>query len=316
MLQSEFDNLTKWNGREKPFYENYYLKLNDPITKAALWLRYTILSPVHGVPTANVWAIFSDPLRPDKNLALKETVPIQMAVFHKGKFSLNFGGATLNNSSAIGGITQGKNSISWDISWKPSVTSFRHFPFLLYYLPWPSTKVVAPNLNVIAEGEFYVNGSKFSIMAGSLHQGHTWGRSYSDRWAWANCGLFDDRNATLELLSRPPYGLGFLKVGNDKIRFRFRGTYTRLGWEFSATKSKAKIVGRISTIPTNIMGVTYSDPTSGERYCYNTKVADAVVNIYHKEKGTWVIKKVLKSVATTAFETVESVPSQEIPLVL
>lgn len=298
MLQSEFDNITKWNGKTKPFYEVYYLKVNEPSLGVALWLRYTFLSPLRDKPSASLWAIFFDSKNHLKNIAMKETVSMREVVFKKKKFEINIGGAHLDNISSSGVILNDNNSIGWNLLWGPSDKTFKHYPWPLYLLPWPKTKVVAPNLNVLVNGYFEVNGLRFNLSNTSLHQGHIWGESYSDRWAWANCGSFlEDKNATLELIMKPPIGIGYLKTSNEEFRFRFRDPYQPLSWKFFGKHRSLRLIGKIETNPEDIIGVTYSDPVSGNRYCYNTKVASCELRVGNRN---------LTSVNTTAFETVES----------
>lgn len=314
MLKSEFDNLTRWNGREKPFYETYYLKVNEPSLGAALWIRYTFLSPVNSSATASVWAVFFDSRNPSRNLALKETVFMNEAVFLKSKFSLDIGGAVLDNNSASGSLKNERGHIAWNIAWRPTDSSFRHYPFFLYFLPWPASKVVAPNLNAPSAGWFEVNGVKYQFSS-VVHQGHVWGKSYSKKWFWADCGMFkEDKSAVLELIAKPPFGLGYLKFGGEKIRFIASGDYSLTGCEFKGRNFSTKIAGKIST--ENIIGITYQDPNGGERYCYNTNVGSAIVNIYKKCGRKWQFFAELASQCTTAYESVTSMPVSTIPISL
>lgn len=312
MLLSEFHNLIKWNGKEKPFYEIYYLKLNDPTLGAALWLRYAIVSFVNEPPKASVWAMYFNSLQPHKNLALKETVSTAETIYRRGSFYLDIGGAVIDNSSANGGLRQGNNSITWDIKWQPSDKVYKHYPWPLYILPWPATKVVAPNLAVPANGWFSINGLKYEIRSTVLHQGHIWGRGYARQWAWANCGMFAEdkhaclpgRQAVLELLAKTSFGFGYLRTGREDMRFTIRGSSSPTLWNFEGQKFSTKVIGKIVTHPQNIIGVTYEGPSGEKRYCYNTKVADSLVDIYKKKKGKWSNVQRLTSVGTTAFETV------------
>lgn len=308
MLMSEFDNLMKWNGRGKPFYEVYYLKLNDPSLRVALWLRYTFLSPVKGPPTASVWGIFTSDTRPGSNVILKETVPLSQANFFRSRFSLNIGGATLNNSSASGRITGEGKEIAWDLTWEPKDSSFKHYPFFFYLLPWPPSKVVAPNLSVQGRGWFEVNGVRYQFNS-MLHQGHVWGRRYSERWTWSNCIFFlEDKNAVFEMVARPPLMLGYLDVGGERIRFRSRGDLSLTGGGFEVKKRSILLRGRIGADPKNIVGITYEGPLGETRYCYNTNLADATIELFRKERGKWVLCNKLTSNGTTAYETVQPVP--------
>lgn len=317
MLNSESNNLVKWNGKEKPFYEIYYLKLNDPSLGAALWLRYEIVSSVSEPPKASVWAMFFNSLVPQKNLALKETVSMAETVYRRKNFYLNIGGASLSNNSAGGILHDAKNSIAWDLNWIPSKKTYKHYPWPLYHLPWPPTKIVAPNLAVPAGGWFSINGLKYEIRSTALHQGHIWGRGYAKQWAWADCGVFaEDKQAVVELLARPSFGFGYLRTGGEAVRFIVRGGYEPTLWNFEGRKFSTKVIGKIVTHPQNIIGVTYEGPSGEKRYCYNTKVADGLVDIYKRKKGAWSHTQRLTSVGTTAFEIVEASPIPNLKLFL
>jgi len=304
MLQSELDNLTRWNGKEKPFYEVYYLKLNDAGLKTALWIRYTLTSPVGARPYASLWAVFSDAKRPQMNFTVRKDCSMNEVSFRRQKFRLVLDNAKMDNSSASGELADGKNSVSWDLSWKAAVNSYHHYPWPLYWLAFPSSKVVAPNLNVPVKGGFTVNGLHFKVNT-VLHQGHVWGRKMSKRWAWADCGLFiEDKNAVLELIGNQRTGFGTVRAGGKDYRFRVRGRYTPLGWEFSGRTFSAKISGSILARKEDFAVVAYDAPEGGKRFCYNTKLADAHVEILEKNGKGKFSRIVLTSVGTTAFETV------------
>jgi len=285
--------------------------------RIALWLRYLIFSPTYAPPTASVWAIFFDSNRPSKNTALKEEVSVNEFVYHRRIFDLNIGGAVLRNDYASGSVTKDGLSLAWDLDWQPSLNSFRGYPNILYHLPWPSTKVVAPNLKVEAIGWIDINGKQYRFNKAPLHQGHIWGKIFTKNWAWANCGAFsEDKSAVLEMLSTPRFGLGYLKSSSDEMRFKVRGAYSLDGWEFTGRKLFTKVSGVIKTAPQNIIGVTYNDPAGGHRYCYNTKVADSEIRVHKKGKGGWKTVQTFSSNKTCAYESVSSVPSTKISLCL
>jgi hypothetical protein len=68
------------------------------------------------------------------------------------------------------------------------------------------------------------------------------------------------------------------------------------------------VKGRIAARHEDMIGITYHDPRGGERYCYNTKVASAVVDVYRRKGFGWVRDRRLVSSGTTAFEVVEPAP--------
>ena len=314
---SSRDNLIRWNGKERPFFEVYYLKVNDPTAGIGLWLRYTLTSKTCSAPEAAIWAIFFNANDPGKNVALKETVGIKDVVYRRGRFDINIGGAVLKNDSASGSIKQGGNYIKWELNWQPSEKGFRYYPWLLYHLPWPSSKVVAPHLSTKADGWIEINGVKFVLNSAPFHQGHIWGKELSREWAWADCSAFaEDGSAVISLIANPRLGFGYVKTSQLKKRFRIRGKYSLTGWEFKGQSFTLKIMGRIIAKPNDIIGITYQDPSGSERYCYNTKVADAVVDIYKKQKGKWVCMQRLTCAKAMAFEVVKSTPRADFRLSL
>jgi len=317
MLSSEYYNLPRWNGHESPFYEVYYLKLNEPSLGVALWLRYTLLAQTDKTATASLWAIFSDSKDHRKNIALKETISAKDVIFKKGQFHLNIGGALLDNESANGGVENENGKIAWDLKWRSSENVYRPYLRPLYLLPWPKSKVVVPNLKVYAGGHFSVNGLKFDIQNMVLHQGHVWGKRYSNGWAWADCGLFnEDKNAVLDIISNRNFGYGFLRDGDNETKFRLKGRYSLTGWEFEGVSWSKKVRGKILAAKENIVGVSYDGPLGEKRYCYNTNMADAVIDVMEKINKRWMIKTQLTSYGTTAFETVEEHPIQAFRLML
>jgi len=309
MLHSEFDNLVKWRHRQKPFYENYYLKVNYPSLGVALWLRYTFLSPAKGEPSMSVWAIFSDLKDPRNNVALKETFPISDVIYKKSTFEIKCKSFEINNFSAKGAVNGLGRTLAWELAWEPSRNSFRIMPEPFYWFGVPSTKVVTPNMACAVSGYFSIDGVKYPLNGHRLHQGHVWGKSYSKRWAWANCIDFaEDKSAVLELLSKPPLGLGYFSCRDLEGKVWLKGKYDANSWHFSGRSRKFKIDGSIGVATQNIIGVTYDDPTGGKRFCYNTKIADAVVEIRKKLRKGWGSPQRFTSVGACAFETVESFP--------
>ena len=109
LTKQEKDNLTRWDGRRKGFYEVYFIKFNHLDTKTALWIRLTLLSPLKGEPLAEVWGIFFDLKNPGKNRAIKKSFPASAASIARDRFSFSIGGATMTQTGSSGGLIRGKN---------------------------------------------------------------------------------------------------------------------------------------------------------------------------------------------------------------
>ncbi|HEC35881.1 MAG TPA: hypothetical protein ENI39_05035, partial [Anaerolineae bacterium] len=205
MTVSERDNVTRWDGRRRGFYEVYYLKVNDLVSGTALWVRYTLLAPQreHGGPVAELWAIFFDRNDPARNLALKRTYPAVRATIGRDPFCFRVGEAVLRHHRAGGGLADEAGSITWDLAWEPSRETFYHLPRpALYQGGFPKTKVLAPNLSVRMQGAYSVNGVTYHLENAPGHQAHLWGTRQGRRWTWGNCSAFvEDPTAVFEGLS-------------------------------------------------------------------------------------------------------------------
>ena len=55
LTQAEQDNVTRWDGERRGFYEVYYLKVNHIPSGTALWARYTLLAPQETGRSAQWW---------------------------------------------------------------------------------------------------------------------------------------------------------------------------------------------------------------------------------------------------------------------
>src|SRR5438874_1940451 len=108
----------KNKGTPKAFHKNWYLKLNDPLTQRALWLRFTLLSSGNGFKRiAETWAVFfqKSPNREIKKIALKQTYDIK-AFSSPEKADIRIGDCELLEKSTKGIIQSKGSSIEWDLS--------------------------------------------------------------------------------------------------------------------------------------------------------------------------------------------------------
>src|SRR5205823_5286703 len=75
-------NGCRYSGRPG-HVESWFVRANDPAASRALWLKMTILAPLHGPAVAETWFIWFDGER-GATLAHKDTVPIAGASFEHG----------------------------------------------------------------------------------------------------------------------------------------------------------------------------------------------------------------------------------------
>ena len=328
MHPTEQDNIAVWDGRSRGWYEVWYYKLNDPAAGTAVWLRSTILVPLlgHGEPVAELWAIAFDKNDPAWNCAFKRRTPLAGATLGRDAFSVAIAGATLTQTASRGAIGDGAaDGIAWDLSVTPAAATFRHFPSaLMYRLPFPRTKVLAPNLSCTYTGTVTVKGRTLAFDRAIGHQAHIWGTKHAARWAWANCAAFDDApegGAVLEALTAqikvggrlaPPLTVLCLRCGGEELLFNAlrnlatnRSAYDLTRWDLEGENAAHAVRASITNDPRDMVGVGYRDPDGETRVCHNTKVAGVTVSLYEKARGGRRLLRTLASKAACAYEVVE-----------
>ena len=317
VTEAEAANVTRWNG-EPGRYEVYYLKFNHLRTSTGFWIRYTLLAPVSGSPVAELWAIFFDAKDPSNNRAVKNTFPVSQAVIKKDSFSFGIGNALIEQTRAYGGIRGKEGSITWDLRFEPVFRIFRHFPYgFMYRASVPKTKVISPNFSMKVYGSVEVNGRTFDCNGEPGQQTHLWGTKHAERWTWANSSIFkEDSSAIFEGLSAqikignrtsPALTLFFIRcLGKDYYLnglfrlFRNKSESAFPVWKFGSEQGKMRFMGEISAAMESFAGVEYTDPDGEKLWCYNTKVANLVLEVY--EGSTRLAK--LTSPGVTALEFV------------
>ncbi len=321
---TERDNELRWDGVSAGHYEVYYFKFNDPKQGVAFWFRYTILVPTRGKGRAvgELWGIFFDAEAPGNNRAWKCSYPVEQVHAQRNPFELRIHDAILRHDSARGCIESGAGRVEWDLTLVPDPVGLRNLPSLLYKLPVPTTKVVAPNLSCTWSGTVDMGDRVVDVHNVPGHQAHIWGTKHAARWAWANCNLFEGHDdAVLEALSAqvrigpvltPPVSTVYLRVGGDEYRFEgyrqllaINSLWDVANWSIEAHDRKYQLVAQVTSRPEWMVGVRYQDPDGDTRVCNNTKVANAEVRVLERRgSGAPALLHALRAERTCAFEVV------------
>lgn len=320
----KLDNNLVWDGNRRPFYESYYLKINDSNAKWSLWLRYTFAVPVpgHAAGLASLWAVYMD--EGGSKVALKQDY--DMAVYdvvHADEF-IRIGDSSLSLAGASGGIVTGKDTVKWELDFEDPVQSLRLYPNPLFYeTPFPAAKFMTPRLSGFVTGTIFVNHKKITLKRERVHQGHVFGTTPARHWAWANCIDFrEDSSAYFEALSgrlavgrkkilRPCHlfcvgmdGKRFLANSIIKMLWQNRSHYDFDGWHCEFEKSGYRFECSVRRDPARTAGLLYAGPAEEIRHAYVTMMADAEIKVYKRRRGVWQDYKLLTSPSKCAFETV------------
>ena len=164
--------------------------------------------------------------------------------------------------------------------------------------------------------------------------GHYFGPKSGHSWLWAHCNSFvDKKGAPINVIfdgirarSRlgkslaSPYlttmffyykGQAFyLNTLTDVLRHKSKHKNTE--WTFTAKKGKYKFCGKLYAKRNAFAGLTYTDTDGSKLYCYNSKLANMTLHIYHKG----ILENTLYARGTAAFENVTRKKNPHIPLLI
>jgi hypothetical protein len=296
----------------------------DPASGRGFWLRYTTLNPASGVSTKSesaLWAFAFDRDQPRTNWGGKVTFPLRALQTTFRPFGLRLDGARLERDGCSGQVHTDRGSMRWDLSWES-----REPPFPFLRPRWQGLSSVAnigaqPALTI--SGMVELNGEMHQLTALPGGQQHTWGSSHALAWNWgfASGADFWVDGATSRVRSR----LGRVLIGTavgaqaSDQRFLFNGPVQVLrnhgpispnGWEADARLGDRILRVTITPRREDLIGVTYSDPRGGSRFCYHTEVADLEVRM---TRGAETIASITRP-ASAAFEYASDIPLAGVPL--
>lgn len=333
LAEKERGNLMRWDGRRRGFYEVYYMYANDPRSRSAVWMRYTITSPVKKTDEqrCELWGIFFDEADPEKNFAVKQTFPIGRFSRDPDRFRLSIADAALDMDHCHGSITDPKNnnSLSWDLILESATPAFPYLSWKpLYALPVPKSKALVAHQDARFTGKVTANGREIDLKGARGQQSHIWGTKHALRWTWGHCNNFkEDDSAVFEgidiqikggLLENLHLKMFYLKFRDRIHRFnslpmllKNKSSHGLGRWEFEARNSHIRLVGQAKSDTRHMVGVTYQDPDGELLWCNNTKVATLSLKIFDKS-GNPVAE--LTSPSGCALELVDRKRYSEVPI--
>jgi hypothetical protein len=300
--------------------------ISDPPSGRGFWIRYTTLNPASGSNAeahSALWAFAFDRADPAANWGGKVTFPLRALQVSSRPFRLRLQGASLDRDGCSGQIHTARGSARWELKW-----TSREPPFPFLRPRWQSLSSVAnigaqPALSV--SGTVEVDGNIHRLEAAPGGQQHTWGTSHALAWNWgfATGHEFWIDGATSRVRSR----LGRVTVGTaigaqaGAHRFLFngpvqvlrnRGPISPEAWTATARLGSRTLIAAIKPRREDLIGVTYTDPRGGARFCYHTEVADLEMRLIDgREKVAEIMRP-----ASAAFEYASETPLAGVPLLL
>ena len=86
------------------------------------------------------------------------------------------------------------------------------------------------------------------------------------------------------------------------------------GWRFEAKGRGLRVKATVSARPEDLVGVTYHDPDGDLAYCYNTEVADMLLEVFRRRSGGWTQTGELRADGRAHFEYAQRTPIEGLAL--
>ena len=276
--------------------ESYFLKLNDPEGRRALWIKATILARVRGAaPVAEAWAIAFD--RSTDHLGAKEVVPFESARFSPADLDVRVSDLAISAGKIEGSVTSNGRRIEVSLGFTTTSRPLVLFPSArMYEGPIPSSKLVSPYPDARFTGHYAVDGERVEVAGWRGMQGHNWGKRHTELYAWAHCNSWENEEdlilegatARVKLgpLLVPP--LTVLCVWRRGVRYAFnaprvvlqsRGTVGMREWTFHAESKLASVEGELAAETRDFVGLHYENPDGAMTYCLNSKIAAGTLRL-------------------------------------
>ena len=271
--------------------ESYFLKLNDPTGRRALWLKATILKKLDAGPVAEVWAIAFD--REGEHIGVKEVMPFTDASFSREAFDVRAGRVRFRDGRVEGAVSMDGHEVEWELDFTTDAPPLVPFPSeRMYADSMPYWKFVSPHPDSRFQGKYRVDGQDVVVDGWHGMQGHNWGKRHTEFYAWGHCNQWDDADELVfeGASGQPKIGpvmapmVSMFFVYHRGVRYSFnepkyllktKADVTLRRWEFSAENDLARVEGAIHASTDDFVGLRYENPDGKMTYCLNSKIADA-----------------------------------------
>lgn len=302
----------------------YFLSLADPAAGLGVWLRFTRCAAA-----TELWAMITLPGTPPAVVAHR--VPVPTIEWSEAGLSLAIGEAVLTADGTCGAIGDGASRVTWTLAWAPSPEPVSFFPYdWMYRAPWPTTKYTVPGQALRCHGTLQVGEHRFVIAGAPGHLGHTWGAALAAAWGWAQSSACVEGDGAFEALSArvplgpflsPPLTLVRVRVDREVYRFdrwtqwcRHVTRWHRDGWTLEAVAGALRLHAELRVDPGTVVGVTYTEMSGDRRYCYNSVLGDATIELAERHGVGWTTRHRLTCRRTMTYEHVGRAPDPHLPL--
>jgi hypothetical protein len=273
--------------------ESWFLKANARDARRAIWLRWTIWAGARApdCALAETWAVAFGSAA--GHVATKTIVPFERARFALRGLGATVDGCRLSADRAEGRVESGGRAIAYDLQFESLEPPLLHLPAKwMYASTFPSHKIVSPMPNLRVSGTATVQGETWTLDAWPGMLGHDWGYAQAEPSAFGQCNVwegeddvaFEGFTARLRGLPVPLVTALLLRYRGTQYRLNGLGSLTRNAgtislrrWSFRGLGRRIEVAGELWADTDDFVGLFYPNPDGTERYCLNTKIAQAEV---------------------------------------
>lgn len=285
--------------------ESWFLVAHEPGGRRAFTSKLAVLASLDPAvpPVAEAWSIAFD--REHGHVATKTIVPLDTALFGKGRLDVEIDGCSLTMGQAKGALATGTRKLAWDLAIGASrAAPVQHLPHAwLYGTSLSPSKLVTPLSDTRVSG--FVNVSRgdggppepWSIDGWPAMVGHQWGSALPRFYAWAHCNTWEgEDDLVLEAAtSRVRMGPVLLSPMLTAVFVRWRGRRFDLNarelfgknrgsvsmrrFEVSAETRELEVRAELAAETDDFVGLHLPNPSGAMTYLLDTKLARVRVEL-------------------------------------
>jgi len=292
------DNAPRFPGVQG-HVESWFWRANHPTERKAVWIKATVLVPLEGEPTADVWCITFDG---DDVAGRRSTVPLPSGRFDGDPLVIELAGARFELDPHRGRLTGTVEDLSWDLSFRPTSGPLAEPLCLLPTRrllagPLPRSKAITPFPSLVFDGSIRRGKQEWAVRGWDGMQGHNWGREHAEEYAWAQC-LFpgsegpavvvEGVSVRLRMGGRLTPWLSGLVVrrGSQAWRFdRIVDTWRQdvaindMTWTLRIRGSQGAAVLTVQADRAEMACLGYRNPDGRLSYCMNSKLSAVTLRV-------------------------------------
>ncbi len=294
------DNELRFHG-QKGHVESYFLRANHPTRPLALWLKATILAPLHGPAVAESWFIFFDGEK-NTTFANKQTTPFSAASFSGDGAAIKVAGVDFvfdAVGSARGSMPSPEGTARFELTWKkdesPIAQPLRMLPFRFLRTGFfPKSKMETPFPSLHLSGRIELPTGTVNLENWLGAQGHNWGKEHYFEYAWGQC-VFPEHDVMVEAGTgrvrvagkiSPRLSIMVVRKGARVFRFdtifdiwRQRAEVASDRWLVSLRSSDGEATFELDAAHRPMVCLGYDNPNNERSYCFNSKLAKATLTV-------------------------------------